>query len=402
MSVYEQSSFDQTVRPTRQLNSVVLIVALAVLFNNAPPVGAQAFQGAGIAAPGGYGLKVYRVESGLYPFVHVYFRTFDQAMQPLVNLNLMNIGVMVKGRSYDPLKRQYTIEPLRQRPELTRTVIVLDASGSLAGRRGSVSPFEAALRASMRYITAKRPQDEVAVLSIRDTKEGFEVTSQFERDDRLLAERLADVKPDGQRTRLYDTIGAAMQMCGMTAQGSNGTPGSVNYPVSCSIVVLSDGHDEGGAITREELNTRITNLEIPIPIYSLAYTQKSTEYFKNLEALSKNSFGIYYGIGEAYDQMQRTIEAIQNVILSDYVVTFRSYIPVDGETHTMKLGVEYPTGSGKYTYQDAKFEAIALPPIGPIPAMLQQLDAQLRPLAENESPYFQDPMSVPGGLPGAN
>ncbi|MCI0733601.1 MAG: VWA domain-containing protein [Methylococcaceae bacterium] len=384
---------------TRHFVSVLIVCAGAVFVSLVPPAGAQAFQGAGLAAPGGYGLKVYKVESGLYPFVQVYFRTFDQMMQPLVNLNMMNIGIMVKGRSYDPLKRQYTIDPLRQRPELTRTVIVLDASGSLAGGRGGSSPFEAALRAAMRYITVKRPQDEVAVLSIRDTKEGYEVTSQFERDDRLLAERLADVRPDGQKTRLYDTIGAAMQMCGLTAQGSSGTPGSGDYPVSCSIVVLSDGHDEGGAISREELNTRITNLEIPIPVYSLAYSRESAEHFKNLEAISKNSFGLYFGVGEAYDEMQRTIEAVQNVILSDYVVTYRSYIPVDGETHTMKLGVEYPTGSGKYMYQDAKFEAIALPPIGPIPGMLQQLNVRIPPLPD-ENPYFTDPVPAPAaGLP---
>lgn len=60
--------------------------------------------GVGYAVPGGYGLKIYRVSYDLYPFVQVYFRTFDQRMQPLVNLNYMNIGVMVKGKSYDPRK----------------------------------------------------------------------------------------------------------------------------------------------------------------------------------------------------------------------------------------------------------------------------------------------------------
>ncbi|MGH8558347.1 MAG: hypothetical protein ACRESZ_12970 [Methylococcales bacterium] len=185
-----------------------------------------------------------------------------------------------------------------------------------------------------------------------------------------------------------------MQLCA-TAQGSSGTPGTVHYSVSCSIMVLSDGFDEGGAISREELNTRITNLEIPIPIYSLTYSQIRSEYFKNLEALSKNSFGLYFGVGEAYDEMQRTIEAVQNVVLSDYVVTFRSYIPVDGESHSMKLGVEYPTGSGKYTYQDAKFEAIELPPVGPIAGMLEQLQTQIPKLPESETPYYMGSMSAP-------
>ncbi len=56
---------------------------------------------ADVSAPGGYGLKIFRVNSVLYPFVQVYVRTFDNNKRPLVNLNAMNIGLMVKGRSYD-------------------------------------------------------------------------------------------------------------------------------------------------------------------------------------------------------------------------------------------------------------------------------------------------------------
>src|SRR4029077_13435359 len=85
--------------PFRRYAGVVFVVAL----------------GLGLLAPGsaraqaGYGLKIFRVESGLYPFVQIYFRTFDKDMEPLVNLNELNIGIMVKGRAYDPAKRQYAL-----------------------------------------------------------------------------------------------------------------------------------------------------------------------------------------------------------------------------------------------------------------------------------------------------
>jgi hypothetical protein len=324
------------------------------------------------------------VNSGLYPYVQVYFRTFDKDQQPLVNLNAMNVGLMVKGKAYDPAKRQYQINSLRQRQEATRTVLVLDASKSMAG-----APFDAALTASARYIDSKRPQDEVAILSIRDTKTGYDVVSEFERDSGALGRRLADVKPDGNKTRLYDTIGAAMQMCGMAAQGSV-TPSAENYIVSCAIVVFSDGFDEGSALSREELNGRITDLNIPIPIYSLAYTKQS-KYFKNLESLSKNSFGIYYLIGETVDKMQQTVEQIQNIIQSDYVLTFRSVVPVDGEEHAIKVGVEYPSGSGKFTYENAKMEAIEPPPVPAIMQEMKRLDSLFPLLPAGANPYFDRP-----------
>ncbi|HUL13903.1 MAG TPA: hypothetical protein VLU73_17275, partial [Methylococcaceae bacterium] len=104
------------IAPVSRALGMRAFLGFAALF--ASLIGVQnANAGGGLAMPGGYGLKIYRVNFGLYPYVQVYFRTFDQNQQPLVNLNEMNIGLMVKGQAYDPVKRQYTIQPLRQRPE---------------------------------------------------------------------------------------------------------------------------------------------------------------------------------------------------------------------------------------------------------------------------------------------
>jgi len=367
----------------RCVRRALLALSLGAL---ALPAGAEGY---GYAAPGGYGLKVYQASSALYPYVQLYFRTFDQNQQPLVNLNEMNIGLMVKGRSYDPMKRQYFLQTLRQRQEAVRTVFVLDASKSMAG-----APFETALRAAARYIDGKRPQDEVAVLAIRDTKEGYELVSNFERDGAALGRRIADIRVDGMKTRLYDSIGAAIQMCGMAAQGSDVQAGAESHIASCSAIVFSDGRDEGSAVSREELNGRITQMAIPIPVYSLAYSRTSKEYFKNLEAISKNSFGVYYQIGEAVNQMTQVIEQIQNILLSDYVATFLSYVPVDGEKHTVKLGVEYPSGSGKFTYDSVAFEALQPPPMPGIQNAVQMLQQKVVPVA---SPYFDVAQPAPAG-----
>ena len=331
-----------------------------------------------------FGLKIFKVESGFYPFVQVYFRTFDQNMRPLVNLNEMNIGVMVKGRSYDMRKAQYGVQSIRNRDEAVRAVLVLDCSKTMAG-----APFEAALRASAHFIDFKRKQDQVAILAVRDTNTGYELISNFERDPKALGLRLADVKCDGMTTRLYDTIGAAMQMCGMVSQGGIATE-DVEYIISSSIVVFSDGKDEGSALSREELNTRITNLKVPVPVYSLAYSKISPEYFKNLESISKNSFGAYFLLGESVDRMQRCVEDIQNILQNDYVVTFRSYLPVDGESHNLKIGLEYPSRSGKMTYQSAEFEAIEPPPVEKILAVQNELAKHLKQLPDG-NPYLENP-----------
>lgn len=346
----------------------------------------QAQEGHGFAAPGGYGVKIYRVDNGMYPFVQVYMRTFDDRQQPLVNLNELNIGLMVKGKSYDPLKRQYGVQSIRQRQEATRSVIVLDASKSMAGK-----PFDASVEAAIRFIESKRPQDEVGIIAIRDEKAGYDLVSQFERDGRALVRRIADIKPDGMRTRLYDGIGAALQMCAMSAQGSISEDA---YVVSCSVIAFSDGRDDGSAVTRDELMTRISSLSIPIPIYSLAYSRESPAYFKNLAALSKNSLGIYYHIGETMDHMTRIVEEIQNILQSDYVVTFRAYVPPDGNQHNFKLGLEYPSGSGKYVFDASTFEAIEPPPVPALQERLVKLNQKMPPSPDG-NPWFRQ-AEMPG------
>lgn len=355
-------------------------ILICLIFCLAVPLKASAYDPSTNLS--GYGLKIFRVESGLYPFVQVYMRTFDQDMNPLVNLNFMNIGLMVKGQVYSPDKKQYMVQSIRNRKEAIRTVIVLDTSATMKG-----APFDASLRAATRFIDGKRYQDQVAVIALDESTSGYVIVSNFEKDGATLGRRLADVHAKGKKTRLYDGIAAAMKLAATADAGGTSTI-EAEYVASTSIIVFSDGKDEGSAITRDDLMTRISNLKLPVPIYSLAYTKIDPVYLKNLQALSNNSFGRYYHIAEAYEQMTRVVEDIQNILQNDYVLTFRAYLPVDGESHALKVGVEYPSGSGKFRYESSSFEALASPSYGPILEVQQALNEALPSLEKGESPYM--------------
>lgn len=363
------------------LGLVLIAVLMANLSHAAGTVGTQ-----------GYGLKIFRVESGLYPFVHVYMRTFDQDMNPLVNLNVLNIGVMVEGRAYDPRKKQYMIQPIRSREEATRTILVLDTNKGLKG-----APFEAMIRSAARFIDAKRPQDQVAVLALDNSSEGYAVLSNYDRDPGILGRRLADLQPHGDKTRLYDGVAAAMQMAG-GAVGSNSSS-EVDYIVSTSILVLGSGRDDDSAIGRSDLMTRISNLAIPVPIYALCFGSGDGREQRNLQALAKNSFGKYFTVGGTYDTITRNIEDIQNVMQSDYVLTFRAYVPVDGDKHNFKVGVEYPTGSGVMYYDTSTFETIEPPTFPKILEAQQKLDKVI-PAVKGEELYVRNPFAPTGGTVG--
>ena len=130
----------------RMLTAKLMLVVLVLVMGVVAKTSSAASPMGGIQ---GYGLKIFRVESGLYPFVNVYMRTFDQDMNPLVNLNVLNIGVMVEGRAYDPRKKQYVIQSIRNREEALRSILVLDTNKALKGAR-----FEAMIRAAARFISA--------------------------------------------------------------------------------------------------------------------------------------------------------------------------------------------------------------------------------------------------------
>ncbi len=335
----------------------------------------------------GYGLKIFRVESGLYPFVHVYIRTYNQDMDPLLNLNTMNIGMMVKGRVYDPAMQQYTIEPVRKRGEAVRTVLVIDTSKTMKG-----NPFEASLRAAARFIDAKRDQDQVAIIALDDNSNGYTIVSNFERDYGTLGRRLADLHATGEKTRLYDGLAAAMELTAGSGPGSD-SPDQGDYIISSSIIVMSDGKDEDSSISRSDLMTRISMMKLPIPIFSIGFSKVEKKYLRNLQALSKNTFGKYYYVGSNYNTITRNVEDIQNVLQSDYVLTFRAYVPVDGEQHSLKVGIEYPTGSGKMRYDAATFESIEPPPMPQILAVQDKLDKAL-PNLDGKSPYMVNPFTT--------
>jgi hypothetical protein len=373
------------VRFTTVFVCLVLVALVAVPAHTQTPLGNEQ-----------YAFKVYAINSAFYPIVQVYLRTWDQNRDPLMNVNYMNIGLMVAGQSYDPAKiepqsrrPQYGIETLQNREEGFRTVLVLDCSLSMAGK-----PFADAQNALVRYVEAKRRSDQVAIIAVRDTDQGYQLVSGFERDATPLFQRLADVKCDGQKTRLYDAVAAAMEMCATASQGGTSNTSGAEHAVLNAILVLSDGKDEGSAVARDELMSRIGQLPIPIPIYALAYAKSDRSSFLNLEALSKGSFGRYWR-HEDSQEFGATIQKIHHIQRSDYVITFRSYVPVDGAKHPLKLGISWPSNTGRFVFDSVDFEAVKSPAqyVPEAQALLRRLEEEYPPLPEG-CPYMECPESV--------
>lgn len=97
---------------------------------------------------------------------------------------------------------------------------------------------------------------------------------------------------------------------------------------------------------------------------------------------------ICFAAGVSPIELMLKMGVVDRRIQSDYVVTFRSYLPVDGNEHVFKIGVVYPSGSGKYTYDTSKFEAVEAIPVPLIQDKIKQLNAVMPPLPADGAPYF--------------
>jgi len=326
-----------------------------------------------------FAFNIYKVNSLFYPFVQCYFRTFDLERNPLANVNELNVALMVKGRVYDPFKKQYYVQTRRERREGFRTVIVLDCSKTMAGQ-----PFQDAVTAIKKYIKFKKPTDQIAILAVKDKVIKI---SDFEDDDTRLLLRLADCRPDGETTVLFDGINQAYEMCAFSSSTDStamGADGTMNFLIGNSIAVFSDGKDEGSNITIENVIARIERFFVPI--YSVGYTKIDPKYLKNLGRLSDVSLGKYWYIKDAREY-SRVVEQIYDINNRDYVLTFRAYLEPDGEQHAVKIGIKY---DGKINYSSQKFEAVEIPPDASdqVRRIFAGLNDAIPPLAD-KNPYYE-------------
>lgn len=331
-----------------------------------------------------FGVKSYFVNPAFYPYVMVYFKTTDANGEPLVNLNPMNIGLMIQGKAYDMSKRQYAVQSMGSRNEGFRTVLVIDASGSVADFFGDIK------NAASSYIRLKKPNDEVAIIALGDSV--VDVCA-FTKDANRADLYLRDVKPTGSRTPLYDGIARAIAMC-HSAAGITSTNAS-DYIVQSNIVVISDCMDEHSMFTRENILGKVASMSPPVPIYSMAYVRKYHQGHKDMAAISTASFGRFFPVNSA-SSFVRISDKIQSINRSDYVLTFRAYQPVDGNRYSGQVVVNY---EGRGTHDEFTYQTMQPPLITPgMREIWNRLNAEMPPVPDS-NPYMtgrgEAPMQAP-------
>lgn len=232
--------------------------------------------------------------------------------------------VLLDGNQNEPARKQ--LVTFRDTNLGVALIVAVDASGSMKGR-----PLTAIQNGLVRLVDRKRSQDKVAVLSFADDTRW---EAKWDSNATELKDSFKNLRGRGNYTRLYDAIAFAL------SELSRASSEHADFPLRQSILVISDGHDEGSQATIADLETKIKASKVRIDVVGLAH---SPLWFGILRQISQDGFG-EFRVAHTPEDLETMLGSGIDGLLSMPTIEFNdTKLSADGATHT--LAVEYtPSG----------------------------------------------------------
>lgn len=232
------------------------------------------------------------------------FRNLTEPLNPSL------LGVTINGQ---PLE-DFEVEPIDEATVARGVVLVIDISGSMQG-----DPIESAKTAAKSFITQKRPEDFIALVSFNNE---VQVLSNFTASASTLEQRIDGLEAAGG-TAMFDAVIRAAELYA-SATGS----------LKRNMIVLSDGLDEDSAGTIEEAIASIEANDVRtfgVALESASFTAT------DLQAIADAGDGILLTTTDPED-LASLYGQIQRELNNTLVIRFNS--PVSA-AEDVEFGVTY-------------------------------------------------------------
>jgi VWFA-related protein len=215
--------------------------------------------------------------------------------------------------------------PFRESGEGVAYVFLIDVSRSL-----SASDFNLIREELTGWIQSLTPLDRVAVIAFGNESR---LVVDFTPDRSRITTALASLGPTDDRTVLHEAVRDGLELCGRR---------DLELPGRRVILVLSDGRDEGSALTADDVLTLLRRDPVPIHAIGLSRLPSSTSrqaYLDLLRRFAANSGGTFYesvpaDLGSAYDAIRRDIRDLWIVELAC------SGCRADGEEYRLQIHLD--------------------------------------------------------------
>lgn len=179
-------------------------------------------------------------------------------------------------------------------------VLALDASNSMRGR-----PIEAAMEAARSFAARRNPDQQLAVVTFNTRSV---VLLPFTTDADRIAAALATPPPLENRTKMYDGVGAALDLVEEAGIGS------------ASVVVLSDGADTGSRLDQKSAAAIARSAHVRLFTVGLRSPRFKAAGLEDLAALS----GGTYTEANSAEELEAIYAALAAELASEYLLRYRS------------------------------------------------------------------------------
>jgi VWFA-related protein len=279
-------------------------------------------------------VTVEEAEISSPPTIHLRVSVRDQNGVPIPDLTAEHFEIVEDGKAaYRPAAVDTESNPNAQ----VSLAIVIDMYRTLGGE-----PIEAAQQATRDLLTDLLDQpndpDRAAFVGVRqglstdpaDIDEAYEVPFTNDRNALLnvinfLHER---IEASGPGTPLYDAVIKAIRMADAT------------QPVGHrAVIVMTDGEDRGSVSEDSDTIQQASNARTPIFTVGLSNSGLDEQY---LRRLAENTGGTYQ-TAKTPDDFSSLFSNVLSMLRTQYVLTYESSLPEDGQMHSVLVRVRTPT-----------------------------------------------------------
>jgi Mg-chelatase subunit ChlD len=233
------------------------------------------------------------------PVMTVYLDIVDAAGKPVSGLTPASLSATLGSNT----AQVADVQTFQSSGEGVAYAFLIDISKSMG-----VTQFAEVRSALQTWVAGMKPADRAAICTFG---EGYRLVTDFTADKQKLNEALSSLAPSDLHTRLNQALDRALEFEQRTDPG---------LPARRVIVVLSDGKDEGSALTPGDVLVKVRASHLPIYSIGLSHLPRAEKqrYLDALYRFSNASGGVYE---EADAQsVPQTYAAIQQAILRIFVV----------------------------------------------------------------------------------
>lgn len=260
-----------------------------------------------------------------WPEVQLLVRVADVAGKPMPGVRAEHLVARIGDReaSVDDVR------PMQGTPDGIDIVLVIDASGTMAG-----TPIEDARSAAADLVRGSMADDRIAVFTFNDD---VEVVVDLVGKTALTESTIAGIETGGQQSVLYKSIVHALRLV-----RDNGRVGRR------AIVVVSDGQDESiGAYTLEDCVELAREADIPVFSLGLHSVDGERRYLDVLEKLAAQTGGEFSRVTTTSD-LKGLYRQIYTRLRQFYMVSLSASSELGaGRQHGIELNVAVQGRSGR-------------------------------------------------------